>query len=746
MARKILRRRKPTEKLLKKRHRPGRGGGTTEPSLQSTILTLLAEYTGAMTMTEIIQALHFSHGQLPLLQKTLLQLLDAHRIEKKGKRFTLVAPGEPLRATLDLTAKGFGFALIEGEAKGGKDVFIAPHHLNGASHGDTILVAITGTKRGRREGLVVQVLARAVTRLCGIFATSSRGGYVTPDDDRLPYTVLIRRGDELGARDGMAVVAEITDYGSEGRGPTGMIHEILGDPRTVAVQIRMAIIQSALRESFPASVIAAAAALEPVTACTDDRMDLRHLNHVTIDGETARDFDDAICVERTADGFTLYVSIADVGHYVTPGSPIDQEAYLRGTSVYLPDRVLPMLPERLSNDLCSLVPDQDRPAMTATLIYDDQGRRTDQRYCKSMIRSRRRFTYTTINQLLYLKDQQVRKAHADLVPMLEQAKVLVALLKHRRIERGSLEFNIPEPQISLEQERVASITLAERNQAHMLIEDCMLAANEAVAETLAKARKPVLYRIHEYPDLAKLETFTDAAKALGLHLPQSEVNPGWFALVITQAKDSPAEYIVNNLLLRTMQQARYSPENTGHFGLAASFYLHFTSPIRRYPDLIAHRVLHSLLLGQTAEPQPLPLPDEAKNLGEAGLHLSQCERKAVDIERNVHVRCAALFLQDRIGDTFGALISGVTAFGLFIILDDYYISGSVPLTAMTDDYYLHDSRRYRLIGERSNKMYQLGDRVIVQLDQVDLLSKRLTFSLVPVPHKKTKRNDDDVQA
>jgi len=748
MVRKITRRGKLAKKPGKARHQGGvrTAANPMETTLHTTLLALLTERAEAMTVAEITAALHLVPHQLPLLQKTLLQLVDAHRIEKKGKRFALAAPAQSLRATLDLTAKGFGFAVIEGEAKGGKDVFIAPHNLGGASHGDAILVSVTGTARGRREGRVTEVLRRAVTRFCGIFSTSGAGGYVTPDDDRLPYTVLIRRGDEMGARDGMAVVAEIIEYGSERQGPTGEILELLGDARTVKVQIRMAIIQSGLRETFPAAILAAAAQLTPVTECTEDRKDLRHLAHVTIDGETARDFDDAICVERTGAGFTLYVSIADVGYYVTPDSPIDQEAYQRGTSVYLPDRVLPMLPERLSNDLCSLVPDQDRPAMTAILHFDHQGARIDQRYCKSLIRSRKRFTYTTVNQLVYLKDPLVGAAHADLIPMLELAKELTALLKAQRRKRGSLEFNLPEPIIALEEDRIASITLAERNQAHLLIEDCMLAANEAVAETLAKARRPVLYRIHQYPDLTKLDTFTDAAKALGLHLPQSEVNPAWFAQVISQAKDTSTEYIVNNLLLRTMQQARYSPENSGHFGLAADFYLHFTSPIRRYPDLVAHRVLHALLLGASAETQRLPFPEEGKNLVEAGVYLSQCERKAIDIERNIHVRCAALFLMDRIGETFGAIISGVTAFGLFVVLDDCYISGSVPLTTMTDDFYLHDSRRYRLIGERSNRMYQLGDRITVQLDNVDLQSKRLTFSLsTGLPNEPLEQNGGKAQ-
>ncbi|WP_051554195.1 ribonuclease R [Desulfobulbus elongatus] len=730
MARRFIRRRKPPGSPGKKRRSPG-PEKNAPPSLQASVLKVLAGQDEPMNETEIAQALHLSRHELFPLRAVLGYLFEHRVVEKKGRRFALAAGLERLRATLDLTSKGYGYAVPEGEqAKGGKDVYIAPHNLNGASHGDTILVAVTGSSRGRREGRVMQVLRRAFTRICGIFTASGAGGYVTPDDDRFPATLLIRRGDTLAAGDGMAVVADIVDYGSERQGPTGRIVELLGDARAPSVQIRMAVIQAGLREPFPAEVEAEAAGLVPVTTCTGDRQDLRHLPHVTIDGETARDFDDAICVEREGEAFILYVSIADVSHYVRTGSAIDREAYLRGTSVYLPDRVLPMLPERLANDLCSLVPDQNRPAFTAILTFDATGRRTGERYTKSLIRSRQRFTYTTVNQILYLHDEKARTAHGELVPMLEQARALTALLKKRRIERGSLEFNIPEPEVTLEGEKVAAIRLAERNQAHMLIEDCMLAANEAVAETLAKVRRPVLYRIHEHPDPAKLESFTDAAKALGFHLPQAEVNPAWFAQIIKQARNSPTEYIVNNLLLRTMQQARYSPDNSGHFGLAAPYYLHFTSPIRRYPDLVAHRVLGALLAGHASD-SARPVPGKATDLAEAGLHLSQCERRAIDAERNVHARCSCLLLMDRIGEIFAAVISGVTAFGLYVSLDDSYISGMVPLTGMTDDYYLHDSRRYRLIGEASNRMYQLGDRVLVRLEQVDLAAKRLSFSLAP---------------
>jgi ribonuclease R len=389
-----------------------------------------------------------------------------------------------------------------------------------------------------------------------------------------------------------------------------------------------------------------------------------------------------------------------------------------------------MLPERLSNDLCSLVPDQDRAAFTAILSFDADGRRIGQRYGRSLIRSHRRFTYTTVHQLTYLRDPEVRRTHAGLAPMLDHARHLAALLKKRRVERGSLEFNLPEAEVRLDGDQVAELHLGARNEAHLLVEDFMLAANEAVAESLSRAGRAVLYRIHEYPDLTKLETFTEAARAMGLQLPKAPINPAWFARVLAQAKATSSEYVVNTLLLRTMQQARYSPENAGHFGLAADFYLHFTSPIRRYPDLVAHRVLQAQLSGEAAATSRLPFPARESSFVEAGVHLSQCERKAIEVERNVHARLSVLFLFDRVGETFTAIISGVTTFGLFVALEDVFVSGSVPLKTMTDDYYLFDGRRFRLVGESSNRIYQLGQRVEVRLEQADLATRRLTFALL----------------
>ena len=648
------------------------------------------------------------------------------QLSRKKKKWLITDRANLVKAKLTLNAKGFGFAVLEGDSpKKQDDIFIPPHAMGEASHGDTVLVRILPGSRGRSEGRIIQVLARGFKRVCGVYTEGGKTGYVTPDNDKMPFTVLIKRANAANATNGLAVLVKIIDYGSKHRVPEGKVLEILGDPNSPLVQIRMAIEQFGLARTFPANVEKAAAQLTEITDCKDGRKDLRYIRHVTIDGATAKDFDDAIAVQKTKNGFRLFVSIADVSSYVKPGSIIDEEAYKRGTSVYLPDLVLPMLPERLSNNLCSLVPDQDRPAFTAILDFDNKGVRTGATFTKSLIRSHQRFTYDTVNKILYLREKKQRGQYKSLVPMLEKAKKLASLLAGQRTARGALGFTIPEAMITMDGDSIAAVGRSERNRAHLLIEECMLAANEAVAETLDYASTPVLFRVHEKPDPTKVTQFTEAAKALGLQLPKTENTPSWFARVLAAAKDSPAEYVVNNLLLRTMQRARYTSENLAHFGLAAPFYLHFTSPIRRYPDLVAHRALQTFLTGNGKK----PLSGET-TLDEAGAFLSSRERVAVDIERNVQARLSVLFLQDRLTEHFDAIISGVTSFGLFVELLEYFISGAVPIAALDDDYYNFDSRGHKLVGERSANTYQLGQLVRVQLDHVDMLSKRITFSLV----------------
>ena len=731
MSKKIRPRKRGLPQTRARRHRAAPAVKTS--TQERDVLAAVSRAAGPLSADEVQAALGLPAAALPVLGSTLDELVRQGLLRRKGRRYHSLAKLEELRGMIDITSKGYGFVLVDGEDKGGKDIFVARANLNGATHGDIVAVQVLGTVRGRREGLISRILARAYTRLNGIYTASAAGGCVLPDNERLPYTLSISPKDALASQaDGLAVVAEIIDYGSEREKPRGKIVEILGDPLDASVQIRMAMDAAGVRDTFPEEVLAEAASLPEVKECEPGREDLRHLAHVTIDGEDARDFDDAICVNADASGYTLYVSIADVSHYVVPGSALDQEACRRGTSIYLPGRVLPMLPERLSNHLCSLVPGADRPAFTAILQFDREGRRNGQRFVKSMICSRMRCTYTAIEHLLYQEGAEPAEEYRGLLPMLREARTLTALLKARRLTRGSLEFNAPESEVELEGGRVLSIHRAARTQAHMLIEDCMLAANEAVAETLAMARRSVLYRIHEQPDPDKLEVFTEAAKALGLELPKGSIDSRWIAEALTRAEDTPAAYVANNLLLRAMQQARYAPDNVGHFGLGADYYLHFTSPIRRYPDLIAHRVLQGFLLSSKemqAKQEQGKLPDMAA-LTEAGQHLSQCERKAIDLERDVHSRMAVLFMHDRVGEDFNATISGVSAFGLYLALSGSGISGSVPVGSLPDDYYLLDSRRFRLIGERTGRIYQLGNQVQARLQEVHLAGKRLIFSLL----------------
>ena len=715
--------------------RPHKSPQTISRNLSSRLLAFL-NLQNRMVSTAWI---HDNFAKSLSNRKTIREALHAlerdGKIRRDRKKWGRVVKGPLVRAILSMTAKGFGFAVLEGNvAKKQKDIFIPPSGLKGASHGDVVMVQVVDTSR-RPEGRIVEVVKRGFKRLCGVYVDGGNLGYVTPDNEKIPYTVQIRSNDAKGAENGDAVVVEIIDYGEHQRMVTGKVLEILGSPDTVSVQLRMAMEQFSLDRSFSRKVLRAAEGLEELTEVSGRRKDLRYVRHVTIDGETAKDFDDGICVQKTKKGFRLFVSIADVSHYVRPGSVIDREAYERGTSVYLPGTVLPMLPERLSNDLCSLVPDRDRPAFTAILEFDRQGKRIGAKYVKSLIHSYQRFTYDTVNALVFLNREEERKKYKSLLPMLTKAKELDRLLRQQRKERGAPGFNMREAAITLAGDRIDSIGQAERNQAHLLIESFMLAANEAVAETLTDAG--VLFRIHEKPDSLKIDAFKETAAAMGMQLHEKrsagkgkqEVTPSWFAGVLANVQGDDAEYVINNLLLRTMQRARYSPENLGHFGLAADFYLHFTSPIRRYPDLVAHRVLENFLIGNKDSRERRVLPGKT-SLEAAALHLSKRERVAVEVERNAHARLAALFLKDRITEKFSGVISGVTSFGIFVELAEYFISGAVPIRDLGDDYFQFDATGHKFIGERSGVQYQLGDKVRVELVQVDMLTKRITFSLV----------------
>ncbi|MCI5222627.1 MAG: RNB domain-containing ribonuclease, partial [Candidatus Electrothrix sp. AR4] len=424
MAKKRYKGKRHTDNSPRKRHRQGK-----ELPLSGRLLSFLRKQTEPVSLKTIMNDFVPSGHPKKIIKETLDGLEKTGRLRQKKQRWLLANREKPVRATLSLTSKGFGFAVLEGKiAKQQKDIFIPASALNGATHGDTVLVQLIGNVPRRPEGEVVKVEKRAFTHVCGIYMSGKNTGHVTPDNDKLPFAIQIRRNDAMQAEDGLAVLVELLDYGSKQRLPIGKIVKILGHPDSVQVQIGMAVEQYNLPRSFPAEVRRAADELVPLSEAGGDRKDLRYLRHVTIDGATAKDFDDAVVVQKTKKGFRLFVSIADVSHYVRPGSAIDIEAYQRGTSVYLPDMVLPMLPERLSNDLCSLVPDQDRPAFTAILDFDHQGKRISEKFTRSLIRSHQRFTYDTVNGAIYLREKALRREYKSFLPMLEKAKDLAALL------------------------------------------------------------------------------------------------------------------------------------------------------------------------------------------------------------------------------------------------------------------------------------------------------------------------------
>jgi len=701
-------------------------------------------YTADMPLAapDLLEALGLGKSHRQEVLGVLDDLCRRKVLSCKRDTFTLRKSMELFAGPISVNPKGYGFvspAEAPVELEINKDVFIPPGMLGGAAHSDKVLVQLTSRRQDRYEGRVIAVLNRATTRLVGVYMAGGNTGLVTPEDSRFPYNLVIRKEDSRGAKNGDAVLAEVTSFAAGQRNLDGIILEVLGNPKDIQVQTEMVIRKFDLPHVFTQEVTGQVEALDPEVKMSASRTDLRQVTHVTIDGETARDFDDAVAIEPLKNGFRLYVSIADVSHYVRPQTPVDVEAYQRGTSVYFPTRVIPMLPERLSNNLCSLVPGEDRYTFTAVLDFDEHGNRLGKRFVKSIIRSKYRLTYTKVKQILVDKDAAARSQYGDMVEDLERMGQLALSLERQRVKRGSIGFELPEPLVVLgEDNTVRTITRSERNQAHKLIEEFMLAANEAVAEALDQGKIDSLYRIHEPPDPLKVAEFTEFAQSMGLPVDDGGGSPLWFGKVLAMVAGTPQEYIISNLLLRTMQQARYSPHNLGHFGLAATHYTHFTSPIRRYPDLMVHRAL-AASLQKKGKARPA---GEGVSTEESGTFLSKRERVAVEADREMVERLQVHFMADKIDETFEAIISGVTAFGLFVELTEVFVGGAVPITEMRDDYYELEEGRHRLIGQRTKTVFQLGDLVRVRLTSVEIPRRRINFTV----EEKLARATDLVQA
>jgi ribonuclease R len=667
------------------------------------------------------------------IDTTVDSLIDAGLISKDSKnQFRLHKNAQLYEGTLTQHPKGFGFVNVTSMPKNSsplkRDPFISPGQMGDARHGDTVLIRVFRVRNDDRpEGSVVKILAQGTNRIGGIYVKNGRDRLVYPDDRRFPFTIRINETGDQQPNHGDGVIVQFERMTGPANVLPGKIIEILGPADDVDTQMRLVIEQFNLPFQFSEEVGRETERLDENFAAGQDREDLRTIAHVTIDGESAKDFDDAICVIKTRKGFRLFVSIADVSHFVTPGSAIDREAYSRGTSIYFPGRVIPMLPEKLSNNLCSLVPREERFTVSAILDFDRSGNLRTKRFCRSIIRSHHRFTYTTVRKILIDRDPAVRKEHQPFLTGLKWAGELATVLQHKRRQRGSIDFNVPETEFSLtDTGKIESIKKAERNFAHQIIEEFMLAANEAVAELFSRQTTPAIFRIHEPPEAIKTEEFFNFAKTLGLSLPPFENESAWFAEVLEKCNGTKYQYIINNLLLRSMQQAQYAAKNVGHFGLAADDYTHFTSPIRRYPDLIVHRELLRLLPDSPKQKRP---DSRQPSLQEAGEFLSARERTAVTAERDMNDRLKIGYMKNRIGDSFEAIISGVTENALYVEILDLCISGSIPVELLDDDYYILDKKNYRLFGEISAKTYQIGDLVRITAVDVDILSKKIQFKL-----------------
>ena len=697
------------------------------------------------TARELFSELKIAREDRIAVKRLLRHLVnDGDLVLIKGKLYGLPDRMDLVVGKLDGHASGVGFVAPERPIEGlTRDIFVAAHNLQEALHGDRVVVRIERYREdGRAEGKIVQVLERAASSIVGRFDVDSTGlAFVVPFDKRLTTEVQIPRGESMDAEAGQMVTVTITRWPTPTRGPAGRITEILGDINDPGVDTEIILRKHGIPDEHGADAVAEATRIGGIVREKDmvGRTDFRDRTVVTIDGETARDFDDAISIERLPNGhYWLGVHIADVSHYVREGSALDAEAFERSTSVYFPERAIHMFPSELSTGLCSLNPHVDRLVQSCLMEVTAKGDVVRHEMHDGIIRSDARMTYTSVNAILTDRDSETMAKYEPLVPMFELMKNLFEILNGRRRRRGSVDFDLPEAQVVLDEDGfIANIIASERNVAHRLIEEFMLLANETVAGHLESHGMPSLYRIHEKPDPLKVMQFEEFVSGFGFSLGATDghVTPMHFQKLVDKIRGNPAERPIAFLMLRTMQKARYDPTNVGHFGLAAQTYTHFTSPIRRYPDLIVHRVLRELRHTKITEERRAELEED---LPEVGRHTSEMERRAAEAEREILQWKKVRFMADKVGDAFDGYITGVAPFGMFVELIEHYVEGLVHVTTMADDYYRYRETQHALFGENSKKLYRLGDRVRVQIIKVDMERRQIELGLEDVLEKLRK--------
>jgi len=698
---------------------------------QEKILAFFSKQPRArFTPAELQRRAGFDRGDLQSVIDALRQLCqDGRLVRLKKNHYALPDRQNLLRGRVHAHPDGYGFLIAEDKEI--EDVYLNRREMRRVMHGDRVMVRIDHKQRGGNQAHVVQIIEHGQKRLLGSYEEIDGRAFLIPMDARIGAMPLKSNAAKLGQ--GKVIAAEITRFGTAMSPPEATMVQVMGDPNDPEVQAQSIIFRFDLSPSFPPEVHREVMSAEFDISAAEiaRREDLRDLPIVTIDGENARDFDDAVFVRRKGRGYELFVSIADVAYYVRPETAVDQEAYARATSVYFPDRAIPMLPEALSNGICSLNPNEDRLTKTAWIEFNSKGEVIHSRFFDSVIRSHARMTYTDVRRILVDKDARCLERYKTLIGGFMLMEELALAIYANRKARGNLDFDLPEAEIVLDLQGLPeNIVRAERSIAHRIIEEFMIAANEAVARELTAKDFPTLYRVHAGPDEDALQALEPFLLSLGYRLPDNKENlpPLELQRLLESARGKPEERVINRVLLRSMKQAVYQPENIGHFGLASTCYTHFTSPIRRYPDLIVHRMLDRVMRGEKLKPNERA--DLLRVLQESGKHTSERERHAMDAEREMVSLKKAQFMMTKMGEEFPGFVNTLASFGFFVELDDYFIEGLVKLSSLTDDDYDYYEKEYLIKGRRHGKRFRLGDNVRVRVAKINAFRSEIDFALV----------------
>ena len=697
---------------------------------KSIILDFISDpHYHPMKLKEMCSILGVPRNEREDLKLVLDQLISEHQIDIDTKGRYKKSDPELLSGTFIGNTKGFGFVQVEGIDT---DFYVSGENAMDALHGDQVLIKKISEAKGnhRSEAVVVKVVERANEYVIGIFEKSKNYGFVVPDNQKIAKDIFIQKNHTMGAVNGHKVVVKLTDYGNARRNPEGKVVEILGHVNDPGVDILSIVRAYHLPEQFPEEVMEQVARIPEEVQPEEyaGRKDIRSWQTVTIDGEEAKDLDDAITIVKTSeDRYLLGVHIADVSHYVTENSPLDKEALKRGTSVYLTDRVIPMLPHKLSNGICSLNTGVDRLALSCIMEMDDKGNILSHEIAETVINVDRRMTYTAVKQILEDKDPDVIESYKDFVPMFELMAEAASKLREKRKNRGGIDFDFPESKIILDKRgRAVDVKPYDRNSATKIIEDFMLAANETIAEDFFWQEIPFLYRTHETPDADRIHKLTVFLKNFGyyLKLKSGEVHPKEFQKLLGKIEGTPEEAMISRLVLRSMMRAKYTTDNSGHFGLAVKYYTHFTSPIRRYPDLQIHRIIKENLSGRLNEGR---MEHYKKILPAVATATSQCERRADEAEREVDKLKKVEYMSQHIGEIHEGVISGITNWGMYVELPNT-CEGMIRLQDL-DDFYIFDENKYELVGEMTKQIFRLGQKIRIYIADADKVTRTVDFLL-----------------